>query len=509
MDIRFISTNDKKIEEVKSFFNDKCAEEEKEKRNRLKKQNISESDIEKRINKELMKVNIISNNIQIEEIQCEDMKKVVKDKALRAFKKVGRPLIVEHTGLFFHEIGGYPGGLTQIFWEKLQGEKIVELFKGKEVTAKTIICFCDGKSFSYFEGEVEGTISEEMKGTSDFEWDVIFIPKGETETFAQLKKNKKNISMRVKSLERFNAFLMENGTKFEKNISYEDEIENLGELIGKGKVMLFVGAGISKNVGLPEWGELMLKLSQRCGICPELFEDYDDFLNLAEFYEQYDKDLYKMKKWMKKKWKVDEEKIKESKIHKNILKLDFPIIYTTNYDESLEKLYQVHNKKYIKIAKVKDLTEIEDGETEIIKFHGDYNADSQLVLTESSFFNRMNFESPLDIKLRADILNKSILFIGYSLSDINMRYILYKLDKLWKDAGEKGIRPKSYIFLSRPNIVQEDILDRRGIIPIVSQEDSPAKGLNDFLEELLKKQNDINKKVRTFKRFKGTFRRYY
>ena len=65
--------------------------------------------------------------------------------------------------------------------------------------------------------------------------------------------------------------------------------------------------------------------------------------------------------------------------------------------------------------------------TQIIKFHGDFDDDSSLVLTESSFFIALDFESPLDIKLRSDSLEKSLLFIGYSLSDINIRYMLYKL----------------------------------------------------------------------------------
>jgi len=34
-------------------------------------------------------------------------------------------------------------------------------------------------------------------------------------------------------------------------------------------------------------------------------------------------------------------------------------------------------------------------------------------------FDRLYFSSPLDIKLRTDALGRSILFIGYSLSDVN------------------------------------------------------------------------------------------
>jgi hypothetical protein len=77
-----------------------------------------------------------------------------------------------------------------------------------------------------------------------------------------------------------------------------------------------------------------------------------------------------------------------------------------------------------------------------------------------------------------------MLFVGYSLSDINVRYLLYKLYKLWTDSSFASARPRSYVFLSRPNPVQEAILARRGIQSIVSELDDPGAGLQGFLEKL-------------------------
>jgi len=82
-----------------------------------------------------------------------------------------------------------------------------------------------------------------------------------------------------------------------------------------------------------------------------------------------------------------------------------------------------------------------------LSLHGDFDDDSSLVLTESSYFERLSFESPLDIKLRYDSIGKSLLFIGYSLSDINIRYLLYKLQRLWAESDYSGVRPVSYIFV--------------------------------------------------------------
>ncbi|MFS0635519.1 SIR2 family protein [Mesobacillus foraminis] len=99
--------------------------------------------------------------------------------------------------------------------------------------------------------------------------------------------------------------------------------------------------------------------------------------------------------------------------------MDFPIIYTTNFDRWLEHAYDYYKKEYVKITNVAEIARTRNDKTQIIKFHGDFDDDSSLMLTESNYFNRLDFETSLDIKLRSDSLEKSILFIGYSLSDIN------------------------------------------------------------------------------------------
>ena len=97
----------------------------------------------------------------------------------------------------------------------------------------------------------------------------------------------------------------------------------------------------------------------------------------------------------------------------------------------------------------------------------------------------LSFESPLDLKLRADVLGSSVLFIGYSLSDINIRLLFYKLSKMWSGQSLQSVRPKSYLFSHRPNPVDEEILRHRGIEMVISDDSSPATALKVFLEDLI------------------------
>lgn len=156
-------------------------------------------------------VSIVHADLTIHEIQTEDVCQIVKDKVLKAFHQVGRPVFVEHTGLYINSLQGFPGGLTQVFWDKLKADKFSELLGSLEdtsLTARTVIAFCDAKRVHVFEGEIEGNIASNPRGNRDFQWDCVFIPKGFTETFAELGEKKNEISMRKLAFDKFRDFLV-------------------------------------------------------------------------------------------------------------------------------------------------------------------------------------------------------------------------------------------------------------------------------------------------------------
>lgn len=261
-------------------------------------------------------------------------------------------------------------------------------------------------------------------------------------------------------------------------------LQDLIEAIKARQVILLAGGGVSMNLGLPSWAELMDKLADDLGYDRGEFSAMGDHLVLAEYYKLH-KGIGQLRSWMDRAWhnteKVD---IRRSLIHELIVELDFPIIYTTNYDRWIEFAYEAHGKPYVKVSDVSDIKGIREGVTQIVKFHGDFDNDSSIVLTETSYFDRLDFETPLDIKLRADVLGRSLLFIGYSLSDINIRFLLYKLNKLWERANNTGAKPRSYILLIKPNPIQQRVLEHRGITALLSPHKNPKRGLTDFLETL-------------------------
>lgn len=155
-------------------------------------------------------VEIVPVSRKIEELQTEDVEKLVRDKLTKAFEIIGRPLFVEHTGLYLNGLNGLPAGLTQIFWDRLEADRFVELVAGlgdARVTAKTILGYCDGRNIHMFEGSIEGTVPPKPAGPMGFQWDCVFVPDGSDKTFAEMGADKDAISMRRKALDKFAAHL--------------------------------------------------------------------------------------------------------------------------------------------------------------------------------------------------------------------------------------------------------------------------------------------------------------
>lgn len=254
----------------------------------------------------------------------------------------------------------------------------------------------------------------------------------------------------------------------------------------QNNVILFVGAGLSMNLGLPSWDDLIAEIGKQLGYDPDIFRTFGNFYALAEYYKLKKGRLGELRKWMERTWHSDKIKIEDSEIHKFIAEGNFPLIYTTNYDDWIESAFEYYKKPYHKITKVSDIVSVSENETQIIKFHGDFIDDDSLVLAESSYYDRLDFESPLDIKLRSDILGRTVLFVGYSLSDLNIRVLFYKLSKLWEKYDRVGARPKSYLFMTKPNPIQESVLENWGIKLISGEIDNHKEALLNLFKQLNK-----------------------
>jgi hypothetical protein len=267
--------------------------------------------------------------------------------------------------------------------------------------------------------------------------------------------------------------------------------EILADAIKRRRAVLFVGAGVSMAVGLPSWQTLVDHLLKELDLDADVIDGMSNgYQMLAEFYRLKQGGIGPLRSWLDRNWKVACDRVMTSQVHKLIVDLEFPAIYTTNYDRNLETAFEVHNKPYAKISNAKEIADAPRGVTHIIKYHGDFDDDSSLVLTETDFLNRLSFDSPLDIKFRADALGRTILFVGYSMSDPNIRLLLHRIWQTWENSGHKDDRPRSFVFMARPNPVQEAVLARWGITVLAPESGAPVdEALLTFLLDIQRRMS--------------------
>lgn len=264
-------------------------------------------------------------------------------------------------------------------------------------------------------------------------------------------------------------------------------MDDLVDALQSGHAILFAGAGLSVGLGAPTWGGLVQKMAEDLGYDPDVFTaNGASPWSLAEYYKLKRGSIGPLRSWMDKAWNAPDEAIKASEPHAIIGRLGFEAIYTTNYDHNIERSLQINNIDFSKIVNVKDLRNAKKDNINVIKLHGDFEDDKSIVLAESDYFKRLSFDSPLDVRLRSDAVAKSVLFVGYSLADFNIRNLLFKLWEIWENSNYSKDRPKSYIFLATPDAISEEIFRSWGIEPITSKSDDPGEALLEFLQNLEK-----------------------
>lgn len=137
-------------------------------------------------------------------------------KAMYVYKNYGYDCFADDTGLEIEALGGEPG----VYSARYAGDtknaqanmnKVLEKMTGKtnrKACFKTVIAVVIGGKKTLMEGEVQGVILTQKRGTGGFGYDPIFLPDGYTQSFAEMNLDEKSkISHRARAVEKLVAFL--------------------------------------------------------------------------------------------------------------------------------------------------------------------------------------------------------------------------------------------------------------------------------------------------------------
>lgn len=138
-------------------------------------------------------------------------------KARHIWEHYGLYCFADDTGLEVESLDGAPG----VYSARFAGEKatfednislLLERLQGvpapRRAAFRTVIALIDEYGTHLFEGSVAGEITEERLGGQGFGYDPVFLPAGQTKTFAQLTESEKNsMSHRGRAIQKLASYL--------------------------------------------------------------------------------------------------------------------------------------------------------------------------------------------------------------------------------------------------------------------------------------------------------------
>lgn len=127
--------------------------------------------------------------LDLPEIQSGDYLEVLRAKADEAWRRLGRPLVVEEAGLDLAALNGFPGPLVKWMLQAVGAEGIARTAAALEdvrAAARCFLLYRNGDRDVVAEGRTEGTLVLPGRGTHGFGWDPVFLPEGSRLTFAEL-----------------------------------------------------------------------------------------------------------------------------------------------------------------------------------------------------------------------------------------------------------------------------------------------------------------------------------
>lgn len=162
---------------------------------------------------------LLSLHLDLCEIQSIRFEDVAVSKALEAVRLSGSWVLVEDSGISVNAWNGYPGPFTK--WTvNAAGEagfaRMLDAFPDRSATAVSVLAVAGpgvaDKEVLCVRGEVSGSIAASPRGSNGFGWDVLFVPRGESRTFAEMSAAEKNaISHRARAFSRLRSLLDQAG----------------------------------------------------------------------------------------------------------------------------------------------------------------------------------------------------------------------------------------------------------------------------------------------------------
>jgi hypothetical protein len=197
----------------------------------------------------------------------------------------------------------------------------------------------------------------------------------------------------------------------------------------EGAAATFIGAGMSGAVGLPDWKGLIAHCVESLNLKIERENDLPAvtqyFLNRRGGNRAYLNHL--VAREFDKPTDITER-------HRIIVRLPIPTIWTTNFDRIIESAFFAADRQIDIRRADSDFAKGRRHDVVLNKMHGDVDRPHKVVLSESDYERYAKTHPIFQNALEGDLITKTFLFLGFSFTDPNLKYMLGHLGSLLGDS---------------------------------------------------------------------------
>lgn len=229
-------------------------------------------------------------------------------------------------------------------------------------------------------------------------------------------------------------------------------IANMKQALNNDKLIIFVGAGVSKNSGIPTWGQMVRTFAEKMGYPAERLST-NEYIRIPQYFYGMDKsenhrDYYETLR------QIISPNVGPNILNELIVQIHPKHIVTTNYD----KLMDAVAEDYAIIRQDKDLLRT-NASHYLIKMHGDVDNIKDIVFKEADYLQYSETHRLMETFLKSLLIDHVFLFVGYSLNDYNLNTFTSWIDFIAQEMNVKKEMHKNF-FLSSSNYASKEFLHK-------------------------------------------------
>jgi len=254
------------------------------------------------------------------------------------------------------------------------------------------------------------------------------------------------------------------------------------EILAKDNLIIFAGSGLSKNLDLPDWNQMVIdviKKVDKIDLEPFISLLKSNMVTAMEVLDKMKNDRKEIYDYIRTSFEITSEI--DTTLQKKLLQLSNNKIITTNYDNAFEIASYNKIKPSNPSSKytINNINKSEGGF--IFKLHGSFDVpDHCIVFTEDydKLYSSNNNEAAPE-KLKNLFSNSTFLFVGFGFNDPDIDLIFDKMNKVF------GGFNKHFILTPDP-----EKFEKYEFLETIKLED--YSHLDSKIDELIKIKNEIS-----------------